>query len=231
MNISIRCWLCTSQDEGIFFFFLHPFQLKAASGLAGNETVLFIFLRPKIKEFIGLIQKSQCRLKTKAEWSLGLFSLKEQSTETKCAVQSMTSLLDSDYQAGFKAGFLFFFFFLEARLPFIFFSAGRVRLCLHSLDGDYKYMENSRQNKVSNFISSKNIVPLSSSGLTVLSRSLTYCWMETQPVLHHYTVAQAARKYQPFIKSGPLSWNIKGKIKQMSNVRAKLLTDVWLSPL
>lgn len=125
----------------------------------------------------------------------------------------------------------FFFFFLEARLPFIFFSAGRVRLCLHSLDGDYKYMENSRQNKVSNFISSKNIVPLSSSGLTVLSRSLTYCWMETQPVLHHYTVAQAARKYQPFIKSGPLSWNIKGKIKQMSNVRAKLLTDVWLSPL
>lgn len=140
----------------------------------------------------------------------------------------MTSLLDSDYQAGFKAGFFFFFFSLEAWLPLFFFSAGRVRLCLHSLDGVYKYMENSRQNKVSNFISSKNIVPLSSSGLTVLSRSLTYCWMETQPALHHYTVAQAARKYQPFIKSGPLSWNIKGKIKQMSNVRAKLLTDVWL---
>lgn len=48
--------------------------VKAASGLAGNETVLFIFLRLEIKEFIGLNLRSHSHLKTKAEQSLALFS-------------------------------------------------------------------------------------------------------------------------------------------------------------
>lgn len=98
----------------------------------------------------------------------------------------MTSLLDSDYLAGFEAGFLLFFF--SFKLPFIFFFSGLVWLCLHSLDRVYKYRENSRQNNVSIFISSKNTVRLSSSNLTVLSPSLTAGW-RTQQKLHHYTVA------------------------------------------
>lgn len=161
------------------------------------EIILFVVLRLKFKEFIGLILKLQSHLKNKESEVWASFSLKEQSTETKCALQRMTSLLDSDYQVGFKA------FFLDSTSLHIF-SSGSVRLCLHSLDRVYKYRENGRQNKVSNFISSKNIVRLSSSDLTVLSQFLTAGW-KTQPMLHHYTVAQAVRNWQPFIKSDPLS--------------------------
>ena len=55
-------------------YFCACIPAKAASSLAGNETVLFIFLRLEIKEFIGLILKLQSHLKTKAEQILGLFS-------------------------------------------------------------------------------------------------------------------------------------------------------------
>lgn len=200
--------------------------VKAASGLAGNATVLFIFLRLKIKEFIGLILKSQSHLKTKAERSLGLFS-PERTKYWDKVCSAKNDITFGQRLPSWVQGWIFFFF-LKARLPFVFFSCDSMWLCLHSLDRVYKYRENGRQNKVSNFISSKNIVPLSSSELTVPSKFQTLCWMETRPTLHHYTVAQAARKYQPFIKSGPVSWSIKGKIKQKSNMRAKLLTDLWL---
>ena len=59
-----------------------------------------------MKEFISLVLKSQSHFNNKGgEKSGSFFSLKEQSTETKCAVQRMTSLLDSYYRAGFKDGF------------------------------------------------------------------------------------------------------------------------------
>lgn len=59
-----------SQDKWVSV----PVPAKAASGLAENDTVLFIFLRLKIKEFIGLKVKLQSHLKTKAEQSRGFFS-------------------------------------------------------------------------------------------------------------------------------------------------------------
>lgn len=85
-------------QEGTFF--------STCSSRAGTRAALFIFLWLEIKEFIGFILKSES-FKNKSKASRGLcFPLKEQSTETKCAAQGMTSLLDSSYQAGLKAGFL-----------------------------------------------------------------------------------------------------------------------------
>ena len=51
----------------------------------------------------------------------------------------------------------------------------------------------------------KTSSPVSSSVLIVQSPFLTSCWRGREPAVHHYTVAQAARKYQPFKKSAPLS--------------------------
>lgn len=189
---------------------------SSQSSLAENETVLFVFLRPKIKEFIGLMAKSHGHLKTKAEWSRGLFS----TERTKYWDKVWREKNDVTFGLSWVEAVFFGSTYLR------FFSSGSWCCCLHSLDRVYKYREDGRQNKVSNFISTKNIVPLSSSEPTVRSTFLTLCWMGTQPVLHHYTVVQAARKY-PFVKSGP-HMKFKGENK---NVRATLLTDSWSSLL
>lgn len=55
-------------------------------------------------------------------------------------------------------------------------SSRSVRLCLHSSNIVYKYRENGRQNKVSNFIFSKKI-SLLWSGLTYATKSLTWSRM------------------------------------------------------
>lgn len=152
--------------------FSAPVPVKAASGLAGNKTVLFIFLRLKIKEFIGLILKTQSHLKTKAEQGLGLF-FPERTKYWDKVCSAKNDITFGQRLPSWVQGWIFFFFFLRLDFPSFFFSAGSVRLCLHSLDRVYKYREDGRQNKVSNFISSKNIVPLSSSDLTVRSNFVT----------------------------------------------------------
>lgn len=51
-----------------------PVPVKAASSLAGPEGVLFVFLWLEIKEFIGLILKSQEPFKDKGRENSGPFS-------------------------------------------------------------------------------------------------------------------------------------------------------------
>lgn len=185
--------------------FLRLFQWKQQVVL--YEIILFVVLRLKFKEFIGLILKLQSHLKNKGRAKSGpLFPWKNKVLRQSVHCKEWHHF----WTATTKLGSRLDFFLGSTSLQF--FSSGSVRLCLHSLDRVYKYRENGRQNKVSNFISSKNIVRLSSSDLTVLSQFLTAGW-KTQPMLHHYTVAQEVRNWQPFIKSDPLSWSIKRENK------------------
>lgn len=141
-------------QEGPFF--------STCSSPAGTRAALFIFLWLEIKEFIGFILKSES-FKNKSKASRGLFSpLKEQSTETKWCSTRNDITFGQQLPSWFEGCISFRLDFPSFFSP----SFGSVRLCLHSLDRVYKYGKKGRQNKVSNFISSKNISSLSSGELT-----------------------------------------------------------------
>lgn len=198
-----------SQDKWVFYACSCKSSKWSCREL--NCTVHFLWL--KRKEFIVLIVKSQSHLKTKAEQNQVLFS----PERTKCWDKVCSA--KNDITFGLHWVQVVFFW-----LYFHFFS---FFWCLHSLDGVYKYREHSRQNKVSNFISIKNIVPLWSTELTVPNFE-HYAGWKTKTMLHHYTVARVARKYLLCIKPGPLTCSLKEKIKSKSNMSATLLTDLWL---
>lgn len=90
------------------------------------------------------------------------FPLKEQSTETKWCSTRNDITFGQQLPSWFEGWISFRLDFPSFFSP----SFGSVRLCLHSLDRVYKYGKKGRQNKVSNFISSKNISSLSSGELT-----------------------------------------------------------------
>lgn len=113
MYISICVGSKESPDEGTF---CNCSSLSSQQS-PRNETALFIFLQLEIKEFIGLVLEIAAT--NNKDRNLGLFSLKEQSPETKCAVQR-TSLLGRLLLSWIQR-----WEFWGTRLAFLFFPFGR----------------------------------------------------------------------------------------------------------